>query len=80
MRVAVTVENDVSALIPSGEGNAEQITTNIDMPEKLEAPITKGDVLGTVTYSYKGIEVGSLTLSQQMMLKEIIFFTYSTLC
>lgn len=62
MRVAVTVENDVSALIPSGEGNAEQITTNIDMPEKLEAPITKGDVLGTVTYSYKGIEVGSANL------------------
>ena len=52
----------MSALIPSGEGNAEQITTNIDMPEKLEAPITKGDVLGTVTYSYKGIEVGSANL------------------
>ena len=32
------------------------------MPEKLEAPITKGDVLGTVTYSYKGIEVGSANL------------------
>ena len=62
MRVAVTVENDVSALIPSGEGNAEQITTNVDMPEQLQAPIAKGDVLGTVTYSYKGIEVGSSNL------------------
>ena len=62
MRVAVTVETTCQHLIPSGEGNAEQITTNIDMPEKLEAPITKGDVLGTVTYSYKGIEVGSANL------------------
>lgn len=62
MRVAVTVETDVSALIPSGEGNADQITTNIDMPEKLQSPIAKGDVLGTVTYSYKGIEVGSANL------------------
>lgn len=62
MRVAVTVENDVSALIPSGEGNADQITTNVDMPEQLQAPIAKGDVLGTVTYSYKGIEVGSSNL------------------
>lgn len=62
MRVAVTVENDVSALIPSGEGNTDQITKNIDMPEKLQSPIAKGDVLGTVTYSYKGIEVGSANL------------------
>lgn len=61
MRVAVTVENDVSALIPS-TSDAEEITTNIEMPEQLQAPIAKGDVLGSVTYSYKGIEVGSSNL------------------
>lgn len=62
MRVAVTVESDVSALIPSTNGAADEIVTEIDMPEQLQAPIAKGDVLGTVKYTYKGIEVGSSNL------------------
>lgn len=59
MRVAVTVESDVSALIPNKSGSADEIQTDIDMPEKLYAPIAKGDVLGTVTYTYKGIPIGT---------------------
>lgn len=62
MRVAATVESDISALIPNKDGSADEIQTTIDMPEQIPAPITKGDIIGTVTYTYKGIQVGSSNL------------------
>ncbi len=62
MRVAVTVENEVSALIPNKEDSSDEVTPSVDMPERIYAPIKKGDILGTVTYSYKGIPVGSANL------------------
>ncbi|MCD8180796.1 MAG: D-alanyl-D-alanine carboxypeptidase [Firmicutes bacterium] len=62
MRVAVTVESDVSALIANKEGSIDEVEKVIDMPEQIDAPITKGDVLGTVTYTYKGNQIGSANL------------------
>lgn len=62
MRVALTVENDVSALIPNKTGSADEVETKVELPEQLNSPITKGDVLGKVTYMYKGIQVGSANL------------------
>lgn len=62
IRVALTVETDVSALIPTKEGSANEIQTNVDLPDQIAAPVKKGDVLGTVTYTYKGIQVGSANL------------------
>lgn len=61
-RVALTVENDVSALIPNKTGSADEVQANVELPEQIDAPIAKGDVLGKVTYTYKGIEVGSSNL------------------
>lgn len=57
MRVALTVENDAAALIPNKEGSADEVETKINLPERIDAPIAKGDVLGTVTYLYKGIQI-----------------------
>lgn len=62
MRVAVTVEDDLSALIPSGENSAENIKTTVNLPEQLDAPITKGDVLGTVEYTYNDVPLGTVNL------------------
>lgn len=62
MRVAVTVENDVSALIPSKTGSADEIETSVSLPDRIDAPVKKGDVLGSVAYTYKGIQVGSANL------------------
>lgn len=62
MRVALTVENNVSALIPNKTGSADEVKANVELPDQLNSPITKGDVLGKVTYMYKGIEVGSANL------------------
>ncbi len=62
MRVAVTVESDVLALIPNRSGSIDEIETAVNLPEQLNAPIAKGDVLGAVTYTYNGIQVGTANL------------------
>ena len=62
MRVAVTVDNDVSVLISNKEGSADLIKTTVNMPEQIAAPITKGDVLGTVVYTYQDVPVGEANL------------------
>ena len=62
MRVAVTVDNDVSALISNKEGSADLIKTSVNMPEQIAAPIKKGDILGTVTYTYQDVPVSEANL------------------
>ena len=62
MRVAVTVENDLSALIPNQEGSRDNIRTVIDMPEQIDAPVSRGDILGTISYYYNDVPIGSSRL------------------
>lgn len=62
MRVALTVENDIGALIPNNDTSMDDITKTVNLPEQLNSPIKKGDVLGTVTYSYKGVQIGTENL------------------
>lgn len=61
-RVALTVETAVNALVPSSSGDFGDIEAKINLPEQIKAPITKGDVLGNVTYSYKGTQIGTSNL------------------
>lgn len=62
LRVALTVDNEVSALIPSKPESAAEIVPEITLPEVVNAPVAKGDVIGTVTYSYKGTQIGAANL------------------
>ncbi len=62
IRVAMTVENDVSALIPNTDGSLENVTPNVNIPDQINAPVHKGDVIGTITYAYNGIDVGTANL------------------
>lgn len=61
-RVALTVETDVNALVPANVDRAAEIISNINIPDVLYAPIKKGDVLGNVTYTYKGTQIGTANL------------------
>lgn len=61
-RVALTVESELSALIPSNEESMAEIVTNVQIPDELQAPIEKGTVIGTVTYTYKDTQIGSANL------------------
>lgn len=53
-RVGLTVDSDVAALLPSEGELSEIVEVVIDLPEKIKAPIKKGDVIGKVSYNYKG--------------------------
>lgn len=61
-RVALTVPYDLSALVPSNADSASEIVKNTDVPNPIQAPIKKGDVIGTVTYTYKGTQIGTAEL------------------
>ena len=62
MRVAVTVESDLSALIPKQDGSKDNIRIVTDMPEQINAPVSKGDALGTISYYYNDVPIASSTL------------------
>lgn len=57
-RVGFTVSQDISALLPSGVELSEVVEKVEDLPELVKAPIKKGDVIGKVSYNYKGVMVG----------------------
>lgn len=56
--VSLALSGDVSALLPTklAEGDIQKAVT---LPESLEAPVRKGDVIGEITYSYAGEVLGS---------------------
>lgn len=43
-------KEDAGALIPKGQSS--NITTTINLPEKFQAPIEEGQILGNITYSF----------------------------
>ena len=61
VRVALTPEVDISALLPI-DVKMEEIEKNTVLNEKIAAPIEKGDILGTVTCVYKGEIIGTSNL------------------
>lgn len=48
--VDVIFSNDAGTLIPKGQSS--NITTTINLPDKFQAPIEEGQILGNVTYSF----------------------------
>lgn len=62
MRVAVTIEQDINALISAREGSKDDIRTEVNLPGQIDAPVKKGDVLGTINYYYNNIPIGTSNL------------------
>lgn len=58
--VNAVVENAVSIVIK--KGNAQEITSNINIVEGLKAPIEQGSKIGEIIYFYDGEEVGRSNL------------------
>ena len=61
-RVALTVQENLTALVPSDTDSSLEIIHTVDVPENIQAPIAKGDTIGTVTYTYKGTQIGTAAL------------------
>lgn len=51
------LENNISAIVKNG--STEAISPEIEIKDKLKAPIKKGDVIGTITYNIEGISYTS---------------------
>ncbi len=56
----VAAEN-VSAILPS-DVSTSSILTEVDIPEKVQAPIKKGEVIGTATFTYAGEKIATVNL------------------
>lgn len=50
-RLQIVAEDNVQALLPKSVSNSSVIVTT-DIPERVQAPIKKGDIIGTATFSY----------------------------
>lgn len=59
--VALVSASDFSSLLPI-DFNIDNITKVVEINDDVAAPVVKGQVLGRVTYSYKGDELGSVDL------------------
>ena len=61
-RVTLTVDADITALVPNGGDISDKIEVVTDIPQDLTAPIQKGSAIGTVTYMYNGKDLGTANL------------------
>lgn len=61
VRVVLTVDNPISGLLPSDININDVVKTPV-LNEKIAAPISKGDVLGTIECSYQGEVIGTANL------------------
>ncbi len=59
--VVLVPENGFTALLPV-DFDPSEVQAAFTVQEEIKAPIEKGDVLGTVTYSYNGKEYATLNL------------------
>lgn len=59
--VTLVTANDVPVLVPSGV-DMDQLTVDISTEESYDAPIAKGEKLGTVTYSFDGMKCATADL------------------
>ena len=57
------------------KGKMADVEMRVDMPEKLEAPIAKGEKIGTVTYLVDGKEIGTADILAEHGVEKITFFT-----
>ena len=53
----VVPEKDITAFLPN-DYDKNQLKVEVNCPEQVEAPVTKGDVIGTVSVKYEDLDLG----------------------
>lgn len=73
---SLTVDADISALVPRGADISQDITTEFSFSKELVAPIQKDEVLGEVTFLYHGTEIGKahLIAANDVERNNLLFF------
>jgi len=62
LRVSATVPDEIKALVPENADAEVDIIKEVNLPEEVPAPVHKGDVIGSVTYTYDGKNIGESEL------------------
>lgn len=63
MTDSLTPEISAPAPVLLKKGTEAQVKANVDMAVDVEAPVLRGQVLGTVTFTVDGVEVGECSLT-----------------
>lgn len=71
--VDVVLENDTGTLIEKGKEN--QISQSIEINDKIDAPLKKGDIVGKVVFSLDSKELTSINLISNSDVDKINIFT-----
>lgn len=64
----LSAAKNLDALFPIG-GDAEKVEVVCEIPEKVYAPITSGQVIGKATFMYEGKEIGAVDLCSTVEIK-----------
>ncbi len=59
--LVVVTKGDISGIMPI-DADKNKIERKMDLPESVNAPITQGQKIGTMTVSYNGVEYGTVDL------------------
>lgn len=73
MQSNVGIECDANTNIVIDKNSGSKIVSEINLPESVEAPIVKGQSLGTVTYSLDGTAVNSFEITALQDVDKISF-------
>ncbi|MBR7161852.1 MAG: D-alanyl-D-alanine carboxypeptidase [Clostridia bacterium] len=57
------------------KGKMTDVEMRVDLPEKLQAPVAKGEKIGTVTYISGGKEIGTADILAEHGVEKITFFS-----
>ena len=66
-------EEDVGTLV--SKGNNINIEQNIDMPDVINAPLNKGDIIGKITYTLDGETISECNLLADNSISKIGFLS-----
>lgn len=70
--VILYAESNAEVLFPK-DGNAEEVERILDVPDELMAPIKSGQVIGKVSFVYKGQKLGEVNLVSRDNIERSIF-------
>ncbi len=79
VRVALVPKDEISSLLPKNIDTVNDIVINREIEEDIKAPISKGQVLGKVSFSYNGELLGEteLVASNDVEKDQILFIIHT---
>lgn len=71
--IDLVINSDCGTLIAKGE--EKSITQTLNIPDNITAPFEKGQIVGNITYSLNGTEIGKADIVTSDSAEKLSFFT-----